>query len=1159
VSTATGHEAMRLGTRPGEVIDRTREVRFSWNGVPHRGFAGDTIASALAADGVRVFSRSFKYHRPRGLLTASFHDPGCMVQVGDEPNVRGAHRLVVDGMDVRAQNAWPSLRFDVKAVNQLLSRFLTSGFYYKTFMAPRPLWPIYARVLRRFASGGRAPSAPPEATYDHRHAHADVVVAGGGPAGMAAAVAAATAGARVLLVEEEHTLGGHLRWSGPDARASAAALRDAVTAAGVEVLTDAVVTGRYDGNWIAVLQRGLEHVTERLIKVRAGSLVVAPGLIERPYVFAGNDLPGVLLSTAVRRLINLYAVRPGTAAVVLTANGAGDAAVDDLARSGVDVRAVLDARAGGDVVRAHGRGGVQAVECADGRTIEADLLVTATGWTAPTALLNMAGAEPVYDPHAARFRPGDTPPDVQATGGIVGDGTLETLIDHGRATGAGAAERALRRRGRTTAPAQAGAATDPPTLRAVDHPALFRARTHGFVDFSEDVTSKELVGAVREGYDHIELAKRYTTATMGPLQGKLEVVNTVAVVAEATGGDIAATGTTVWRPPYAPVSLGALAGRVHEPVRRSPLHDWHVEHGAAPLIAGAWIRPDHYGDPAGEARNVREAVGIIDVTPLGKLDLRGPDVPRLLNQLYVNKWSKLPVGSVRYGAMCTEDGVVFDDGVTGHLGDDHYLMTTTSSGALAVWEWVENWLQTERPGWRVHVTPVTTAYTSINIAGPRSRELLARLVEDVELEPDAFGYMRVRRGTVAGVADCVMWRIGFTGELSFELHVPSGYGLHVWTSLLTAGDDLGVRPFGVEAQRVLRLEKGHAIVGQDTDGLTQAYSADLDWAVKLDKDDFAGMPELVWQKARGDHDHLVGLQPVDGSVVPPEASQIVESSATIVGRITSSRMSPTLGRSICLAHVAPHLAEPGTLVTVVLPDRRRIPARVMPQLAHVDPDGARLRAEPPWRDTPRSVPTAPPLAHPPVGVTGPAGVVGGWRVGSGRSNAALRLADHSALTTTWVLAPRDGDAAAALGPAGRAVRRADGTLVCGFGPGEWLIVTAAGDTDAVVRVREELSDHAGPVTVIDVTHGRALLRLTGDDAPALLAKVCAIDLHDEVTPDATALRTRVAEVTADLVRDDRDGTRSYLVGCEWSSGRYLFDEIRHAGVEHGIAVDGFHE
>ena len=941
----SAHEAWRLDPQPGEVIDRTTTLRFTWNRTPRRAYAGDTIASALAADGVRVFSRSFKYHRPRGLMTAGFHEPGCMVQVGDEPNVRGAHRVVADGMDVRAQNAWPSLRFDAKAANQVIARFLPPGFYYKTFIRPRALWPYYERVLRRFAAGGVAPDHPPAATYDHRFVHADVLVAGGGPAGIAAALSAAEEGARVLLVEEERDLGGHLRHGDATQRAALADLRARIAAADIEVLTDAVVTGRYDGNWVAVLQRGLGHVTERLVKARVRTLVVAPGLIERPYVFAGNDLPGVMLSTGVRRLINLYAVRPGRRAVVLTADAEGHAVVADLERAGVEVAAVLDARRGDDVMRAVGRGGVRAVECGDGRIVACDLLVTATGWTAPTALLNMAGDRPRYDEAAARFVPSDLPDGVLATGGISGDGSLEQLLAHGRATGQHAARHALTSRGALTS-GGSRAATAPvtvPPLELPRRPALFRSRTHGFVDFSEDVTSRDLTVAVAEGYDSIELAKRYTTATMGPLQGKLETVNTVAVVAAATGRSIAKTGTTVWRPPYVPVSLGALAGAVHEPVRRSPLHHWHIEHGAVPLVAGAWIRPDHYGDAQAEARNVREHVGIIDVTPLGKLDLRGPDVPALLNLLYVNKWSRLPVGSVRYGVMCADDGVILDDGVTGRLAGDHYLMTTTSSGAAMVWEWVESWLQTERPQWQVHVTPVTTAYASMNLAGPRAREVLRRVVDGIDLEPGAFGYMRVRRGRVAGVDDCVVWRIGFTGELSYEIHVPSGYGLHVWTSLLAAGADLGIAPFGVEAQRVLRLEKGHAIVGQDTDGLTQAYAADLGWAVKLDKDDFAGKPELVWQEARDDHLRLVGLQPDDPAIVPAEASQIVEGAATIVGRVTSSRMSPTLGRGICLGYVAPHLARPGTPVTVRLPDGRRITARVTPHLAHVDPDGARLR------------------------------------------------------------------------------------------------------------------------------------------------------------------------------------------------------------------------
>ena len=399
----------------------------------------------------------------------------------------------------------------------------------------------------------------------------------------------------------------------------------------------------------------------------------------------------------------------------------------------------------------------------------------------------------------------------------------------------------------------------------------------------------------------------------------------------------------VRRPPYSPITLGALAGRIFEPVRYSPIQSWHERRGAKPLVAGAWIRPDHYGNPASEVLNVRENVGLIDVTPLGKFDLRGPDVPKLLELLYVNRWSNLEVGRVRYGVMCAEDGVVMDDGVTGRLGPERYMMTTTSSGAATVSEWIDNWLQTAHPEWRVHVTPVTTAYASINVAGPKSRELLLRLAEDVDLSPDAFPYMQVRTARMAGVGGCFMWRIGFTGELSYEIHVPSAYGLHVWEALMQHGADLGVGPFGVEAQRILRLEKGHFIVGQDTDGLTGAYGASLAWAVKPDKDDFAGKPELVWQSERDDYFRLVGLQPHDGLVVPPEASQIVEDKNGIAGRITSSRMSPTLRRSICLGFVAPHLAEPGTTVTVRLPDGKRIAARVMEHHAHFDPEGRRQR------------------------------------------------------------------------------------------------------------------------------------------------------------------------------------------------------------------------
>jgi sarcosine oxidase subunit alpha len=1136
---------MRLPPQPAEVIDRSRTITFTWNGRPVPAHPGDTIASALAAAGVRVLSRSFKYHRPRGLLTADQHDPGAILQVGDEPNVRAAHRRVEDGMRVSSQNTWPSLRFDVKAANQLIGRFLPPGFYYKTFMRPERLWPAYEKVLARFAHAGTVSLDSTPVRRPKRHVHRDVLVAGGGPAGITAALSAAAAGARVLLVEEEPELGGHLRWGGPDELAVLAELRAALAGAGIEVLTDAAVLGRYDGNLVAVVERS--SGSERLVKARAGALVVAPGLIERPYVFAGNDVPGVLLSTAVRRLVNLYAVRPGERAVVLTANTSGDAAVEDLERAGVEIAHVADARRGDDVVRVHGRGGVRAVELDDGRRVEADLLVTATGWTAPTALLNQAGDRPVYAPQAARFVPGaGLPDDVLVTGGLAGDGDLDALRRHAAAVGWEAARRAVRRRrarlaALPTRPDGAELPTEPPSQAIPDlpldpHPELFRGRTHGMVDFSEDVTSADIVSAAHEGYDSIELVKRYTTATMGPAQGKLETVNTVAVLAEATGSTIADTGTTTWRPVHVPVTLGGLAGPAAEPVRHSPIRLAHERLGARPLVAGQWIRPDHYGDPQAEARAVREGVGIIDVTPIGKLDLRGPDVPPLLDLLYVNRWHDLRVGRVRYGVMCGEDGVVLDDGVTGRLAEDRFLMSTTSSGAATVWEWVESWLQTERPGWRVHVTPVTTAYASINVAGPRSRELMGRLVDGVDLSEDAFGYMNVRTGRVAGVDGCVLWRIGFTGELSYEVHVPASYGLHVWEALLTHGADLGVRPFGVEAQRILRLEKGHLIVGQDTDGLTLGGITGL---VRTGKADFAGKPELV--RPRADEPRLVGLQPDDGSVVPPEASQLVDG-ARITGRVTSSRMSPTLGRAVCLALVDPAHAAPGTVLTVRLPDGRRIPARVTERPAHVDPEGKRLRPPQtapvgPARDcrpaVARSPITLPDRSHTNIVSRTPTAV------GVPAPELVCELADLSALAKVVVRAPLGGGVAAALGVRfGRTTRDGD-VLVVGAGPGEWLVL---GEPDAA-RWERLVAASGEFASVVDLTHGRALLRLTGPRAADLLARVCALDLSDDAVPDGAALRTSVAGVVTDLVRDDVHGVRSYLLHCERSSGQYLADRL----------------
>ena len=461
------------------------------------------------------------------------------------------------------------------------------------------------------------------------------------------------------------------------------------------------------------------------------------------------------------------------------------------------------------------------------------------------------------------------------------------------------------------------------------------------VDWCEDVSSKDIYDAMKEGYDSIELVKRYTTVTMGPTQGKLETINTMAIVAETLGKSIEEVGTTVWRPPYAPISLGALAGRHLEPVYVSAMQSWHEAHGARPLIAGQWIRPEHYGDPFSEVTNTRANVGIIDVTPLGKYLLHGPDIAKFLDLLYVNSWSSLAVGAAQYGLMCADDGVVLDDGITARITDDEYYMTTTSSGAVGVGEWMQSWLQL---GTDMHVTiaPATHGYAAMNVAGPNSRRLLTSLVQGIDLDSGSFPYMAARKRSIAGIDNCYIMRLGFTGELSYELHVPAGYGLYLWELIMDRGRDLGIKAFGVEAQRIMRSRKGHVIIGQDSDGLTQALSLGLGKMVKLGKDDFAGLPELRWQQQRGIRSRLVGLLPSDENLLLAEASQILEGD-TIIGRVTSSRISPTLKRSIAMALIAEDYSRPGTWLTVRLPDGRNTSARVAERRIHFDHKGTKLR------------------------------------------------------------------------------------------------------------------------------------------------------------------------------------------------------------------------
>ncbi len=957
----------------GTSIDRSSSLQFTFDGKKVEAHPGDTVGSALAASGVRVVSRSFKYHRPRGLLCCSGHCPNCLVQIGDEPNVRACMRPVESGLQVRSQNAWPSLRFDLLSLSRFTSRFMPAGFYYKTFIRPKWLWPFYEHVLRNAAGLGVVDPDTPRGRYDKQYRHADVVVSGGGPAGISAAHAAGASGARVLLIDDNTELGGHLRFAGVSSDPDGEVERRRTELDGmdnVEVLTDTSVLGWYRSDWLAA------KTGNRLLKIRLRSLVAATGAFERPLQFDNNDLPGVMLGGAVRRLLHQFGVVAGRRAVVVAANDDGWDVAADLRAAGVEIAAIVEERAAGicasrnadsliaagvpvhhqhTVVKATGSNCVSSTTIAqvgDGdavngdsyKTINCDLLVISAGWTPDTDLTHLAGGKTRYDADRAEMLPTELPTHLQVVGRAAGTHDLHTQLLEGELAGQAAAHEL----GFGSPPDSAGLAelhrlknTEPQRSSArVTIPG--GATKKRFVCLCEDVTEEDILATIAEGYDSMQLLKRYSTVSMGPCQGKMCSMAAIQICARETGRSIPETGTTTSRPPATPVSLGALAGQEMDPVQLGALHDWHLANGGKSMVAGQWIRAEHYGDAVAEVRAVREAVGLIDVSSLGKLRLTGPGVPDLLQRVYINKWRKLGVGQSRYGVMCNDEGIVLDDGVCARVGEQEWYMSTTSSGATGMYDWMQWWIQS---GWGegIHLTNVTEAYAAMNLAGPRTRDVLSALT-DIDLSDAAFPYMAVRSGDVAGVP-CRLLRIGFTGELSYEIHCPSGHALHLWEALIDAGQPHGLKPFGVEAQRVLRLEKGHIIVGHDTDGLTDPIMANMEWAVKLDKSDFLGMRHLSRVAKHGPRERLVGFKVPPGGTKPEEGMQIVAASngqPQVIGWVTSCRLSPTLGEVIGLCWLPAELGDRNGAEFTIHIDGRSQVASVW-HGAFYDPEGKRLR------------------------------------------------------------------------------------------------------------------------------------------------------------------------------------------------------------------------
>jgi sarcosine oxidase subunit alpha len=859
---------MRLPPKPDERIDRSRPLTFSFDGETIEAFEGDSVGSALFARGRRVFSRSFKYHRPRGLLCCSGSCPNCLVQVDGVPNVRACVEPARPGAVVRSQNAFPALDWDLLSlVDKVGGPFTPVGFYYRTMIRPRWAWPYYERVLRNVAGLGRVDKhARRSRRFDTEHRRAEVLVIGGGRAGVEAARKEAGEGRQVVLVHDGAPLGD----------------------GGFETIAPARAIGIYEGGLVPV------DAGEILYRFRAERIVVATGTVEQPLVFPGNDLVGVMLPSGVRRLVRDWSLKPGERAVVVTARE--PEVVADLEAAGVEVARVVDLRERTtSELSAGGRRGRVRSLTVDGERFRCDLVVADGGAQPAYSLLAQAGARIEYDPVRGIFVPTELPPRVEAVGSVTGAGVSS----------------------------------------AVPRPS-YEGRGKCFLCVCEDVTDKDMKRAIVEGFDSIELAKRYTTVTMGPCQGRLCHLASIRFFARGTETSEAKIGTTTARPPWSPLPLGLLAGRGHEPAKRTAIHHRHKELGATMMWTGAWRRPHSYGDAVAEVRAVHEAVAVIDVSTLGKLLVRGPEAAVFLERLYPNRFADLEVGRIRYAVLGTDAGRIMDDGTVARLGDHEFYVTTTSTGAEAVLEWFTWW----NAVWQldVEIVDTTGALAAVNIAGPHTRELLGRLTE-LDVSPSAFRYLDAKQALAAGVP-ALLLRIGFVGELGYEIHVPSPYGEHLWDEILEHGSRLGVRPFGLEPQRVLRLEKMHILVGQDTDSESNALEARMPWIVKFEKDDFVGKWSLEHVRERGLRDQLVGFEMGNGSV-PPEGAQVVVDGRP-GGRVTSARWSGAVGKAIGLAWVPSELAEEEATIEIKIDGRlEQAKVRLSP---FYDPEGGKLRS-----------------------------------------------------------------------------------------------------------------------------------------------------------------------------------------------------------------------
>ncbi len=950
-----------------QFVDETRKLSFIFNGKKLYGYKGDTLASALLSNDIHLVGRSFKYHRPRGIMTSGSEEPNAILQIGNDdaltdPNVRATEIELYDGLICNSQNCWPSVKFDIGGINNFLSPLLPAGFYYKTFMWPASFWEKYEYFIRKSAGLGKSPTKQDPDMYDHRYMHCDILIVGGGVSGLIAAKIASDDNKKVLLLEDKELLGGSLIYddndiSKIDNQKSSEWLKKLIenikNDKNIIIKTRTSLSAYHNYNFLLARQNLTDHLSvndrnnkirQRLYKIRAKKVIISTGAIERPQVFHNNDRPGIMLASAVKKYIDYYGVRCGLENVIFTNNDSAYETALSLHKSGTKLNAIIDIRANSSseivnkvkslgiqiywnhtVVNTKGYKRINKITIMKlndngndvvGKKIElnCDCLAISGGWTPMVHLFTQSGGKLKFDNKDNIFVPDKTNLNQLSIGSAKGDFELDDVLKNSIKD----TKKFLQIENSNFDKIDVKCSKEKEKkniwLLPSDKPL---SKTKPFLDYQNDSTAKDIKLALREGFSSIEHVKRYTTTGMGTDQGKLANMHALGIVADTTNTNMGDLGTTTFRPPYTPLTFGTIVGRnvgqFFDIFRKTPMHDWHVDNNANFENVGQWKRAWYYPKDGEsmhdavqrESKAARESSGILDASTLGKIDIQGTDANEFLNRVYTNAWSKLQIGKCRYGLMLNEDGMVYDDGVTTKLGENHYLMTTTTGGAANVMSKLEDYLQTEWPELDVFLTSVTDHYATASVCGPNAKKIINKIFKDLDLSDESFPHMSFKEVKLGNI-NCRIMRISFTGELSYEINVEASYGKYIWEKCIEAGKEFNITPYGTETMHLLRAEKGFIIVGQDTDGTMTPVDLQMDWIISKKKYDFIGKRSLYRSDTiREDRKQLVGLLTDDPNEILEEGAQIVKDEnkkpVNMLGHVTSSYFSPTLKKSIALA------------------------------------------------------------------------------------------------------------------------------------------------------------------------------------------------------------------------------------------------------------------